>query len=197
MLWWLKRGGIVNGETMSGKRLTRERWLSAALEVVAQKGGAKLRVRDLVQNLGVSTGSFYWHFRSRDEFVAKLVDYWGREFTSRVVEHMADVEGDPRKRLLLLMEYLLEHDFAHYDVAIRAWAAQEPAVASRVRRVDQLRLGVVRSLFKEMGFSGKELEMRTSTFVVFHSLELGFLVHASKKERRRHLRARHTFFTKP
>jgi hypothetical protein len=60
-----------------------------------------------------------------------------------------------------------------------------------------LRLGVVRSLFKEMGFSGKELEMRTSTFVVFHSLELGFLVQASKKERRRHLRARHAFFTKP
>jgi AcrR family transcriptional regulator len=182
---------------MSGERLTRERWLSAALEIVARKGGAKLRVRDLVQNLGVSTGSFYWHFRSRDDFVAKLVDYWGREFTSRVAEHMANVEGDPRKRLLLMMEYLLEQDSARYDVAVRAWAAQEPAVARRVRRVDQLRLRVVRSLFKEMGFSGKELEMRTSTFVVFHSLELGFLVQASKKDRRRHLRARHAFFTKP
>jgi AcrR family transcriptional regulator len=197
MLCWLKRGGIVNGETMSGERLTRERWLSAALEAVARNGGARLRVRDLVQNLGVSTGSFYWHFRSRDDFVAKLVDYWGREVTSRVAEHMANVEGDPRKRLLLLMEYLLEQDSARYDVAVRAWAAQEPAVARRVRRVDQLRLRVVRSLFKEMGFSGKELEMRTSTFVVFHSLELGFLVQASKKERRRHLRARHAFFTKP
>jgi hypothetical protein len=48
-----------------------------------------------------------------------------------------------------------------------------------------------------MGFSGTELEMRTSTFVVFQSLELGFLVKSSKKERRRHLRARHAFFTKP
>jgi AcrR family transcriptional regulator len=177
MLWCLKRGGIVNG--------------------VARKGGAKLRVRDLVQNLGVSTGSFYWHFRSRDDFVAKLVDYWSREFTSRVAEHMANVEGDPRKRLLLLMEYLLEQDSARYDVAVRAWAAQEPAVARRVRRVDQQRIRVVRSLFEEMGFSGTELEMRTSTFVVFQSMELGFLVRASKKKRRRHLRARHAFFTKP
>jgi AcrR family transcriptional regulator len=197
MLWSLKRGGNVNGETMSGERLTRERWLSAALEVVARKGGAKLRVRDLVQNLGVSTGSFYWHFRSRDNFVANLVDYWGREFTSRVAEHMANVEGDARKRLLVLMEYLLEHDSAHYDVAVRAWAAQEPAVARQVRRVDRLRFRVVRSLFEEMGFSGRELEMRTSTFVVFHSMERGYLVQASKKERRRHLRARHAFFTKP
>ena len=182
---------------MSGERLTRERWLSAALEIVARKGGARLRVRDLVQNLGVSTGSFYWHFRSRDEFVAKLVDYWCREYTTRVLEHVASVEGDARKRLLVLMEYLLEHDSAHYDVAVRAWAAQEPAVARQVRRVDRLRLRFVRSLFEEMGFSGRELEMRASTFVVFHSMERGFLVQARKEERRRHLRARHAFFTKP
>jgi hypothetical protein len=95
------------------------------------------------------------------------------------------------------MEYLLEHDSARYDVAVRAWAAQEPAVARRVRRVDQQRIRAVRALFEEMGFSGQELEIRTSTFVVFHSMERGFLVHASKKERRRHLRARHAFFTKP
>jgi AcrR family transcriptional regulator len=182
---------------MSGERLTRERWLSAALEILARKGGARLRVRDLVQNLGVSTGSFYWHFRSRDDFVAKLVDYWCREFTSDVAEYMASVEGDARKRLLVLMEYLLEHDSAHYDVAIRAWAAQEPAVARQVRRVDRLRFEVVRSLFEEMGFSGRELEVRTSTFVVLHSMEGGFLVQAKKEERRRHLRARHAFFTKP
>jgi AcrR family transcriptional regulator len=182
---------------MRGKRLTREQWLSTALEVVARQGGAKLRIRDLVGRLGVSTGSFYWHFRGRDDFVASLVDYWGKEFTSRVAEHVANVEGDARQRLLELMEYLLEHDVPRYDVAFRAWAAQDPAVARRVRRVDQQRLRVVRSLFEEMGFSGTELEMRTSTFVVFHSLELGFLTRASKKERRRYLRARHSFFTKP
>jgi AcrR family transcriptional regulator len=182
---------------MRGKRLTREQWLSTALEVVARQGGAKLRIRDLVGRLGVSTGSFYWHFRGRDDFVASLVDYWGKEFTLRVAEHVANVEGDARQRLLELMGYLLEHDVPRYDVAFRAWAAQEPAVARRVRRVDQQRLRVVRSLFAEMGFSGTELEMRTSTFVVFHSLELGFPTRASKKERRRYLRARHAFFTKP
>ena len=193
----LKRGGGVNGEAMRRERLTREQWLSAALEVVARQGGAKLRIRDLVQRLGVSTGSFYWHFRDRDDFVTSLVDYWGREFTSRVAEHVAKIEGDARHRLLALMEFLLEQDLARYDVALRAWAAQEPVVARRVRRVDRQRFRVVRSLFEEMGFSGKELEMRSSTFAVFHSMESGFLARASKKERRRQLRARHAFFTKP
>jgi len=60
---------------------------------------------------------------------------------------VANIEGDARHRLL-------EHDLAGYDVAVRAWAAREPAVARRVRRVDQQRFRVVRSLLEEMGFSG-------------------------------------------
>ena len=182
---------------MREEKLTREQWLSNALEVVARKGGAKLRIRDLVERLGVSTGSFYWHFQSRDDFVASLVDYWARAFTSRVVEEMGDVEGDGRQRLLRLMELLLEKDFARYDVAIRAWAAQEPGVARIVRRTDQQRLEFVGSLFAEMGFTGEELEMRTSTFVVFHSMDRGFSMGESMKARRKLLRTRHAFFTRP
>lgn len=129
--------------------------------------------------------------------MASLVDYWRKEFTSRVAEHVLAFEVDAPQRLLALMEYLLENDSARYDVAVRAWAAQEPAVKRRVRRADQERLGFVRALFEEMGFSGTELEMRTSTFAVFHSLELGFLVRTSKQQRRARLLARHAFFTKP
>ncbi len=182
---------------MRREQLTREQWLSKALEVVARQGGAKLRIRDLVGRLGVSTGSFYWHFRGRADFVASLVDYWVTAFTSRVIEEMGDVEGDARQRLLKVMQVLLEKDAARYDVAIRAWAAQEPAVARIVRRADQQRLRFIGSLFAEMGFTGEELEMRTSTFVIFHSMERGFLTGASMKARRQLLGARHAFFTRP
>ena len=61
----------------------------------------------LAAELGVTTGSFYWHFRGRDDFVASLVDYWGREFTARVIEDLAYdewrhdfYEGVPRARWL-------------------------------------------------------------------------------------------------
>ena len=93
------------------------------------------------------------------------------------------------------MELLFEKGFARYDVPIRAWAAQEPAVARRVRRADQQRLRFVGSLFAEMGFTGVELEVRTTTFVIFHSMELQ--TGGSMKTRRRLLRARHAFFTRP
>ena len=81
------------------------------------------------------------------------------------------------------------------SVPIRTWAAQEPAVARMLRRADRERLRFVGSLFAEIGFTGLELEMRTTTFVVFHSME--FPTGGSMKTRRRLLRARHASYAVP
>jgi AcrR family transcriptional regulator len=183
---------------MNRDRLTQDQWLAKALEVIASgEAGATIGVRELAQRLGVSTGSFYWHFRGREDFLSSLVDYWGRHFTANVAKHLTELGGPAADRLLALMDILLEKEAARYDLAIRAWAVRDPIVARRVRIVDRQRLRVVRSLFEELGFSGTELEVRTSTFVIYHSMELSFQTRASKRERRRELLIRHAFFVKP
>ena len=64
-------------------RLTREEWLSRAFELLAREGPSKLHVETLVKRLGVTRGSFYWHFDSRRLFIRALVDYWARFSTQR------------------------------------------------------------------------------------------------------------------
>ena len=49
-------------------RLSREGWLARALEVLGKKGAGQLAVESLARQLGVTKGSFYWHFRDRDDF---------------------------------------------------------------------------------------------------------------------------------
>ena len=39
--------------------ISREEWLEKALEVVSREGGAKLRINNLVKDVGVTKGSFY------------------------------------------------------------------------------------------------------------------------------------------
>jgi hypothetical protein len=84
-----------------------------------------------------------------------------------------------------------------YDFPIRAWASHDPATARMVRRVDKYRLDYLRALFAEMGFEGEELEMRTRTFVVYHSLQSGLFVGISRKEQLKQLRLRHALLTRP
>ena len=65
-----------------------------------------------------------------------------------------------------------------------------------MRKVDKLRVSVVRQLFVDMGFTGQELEMRVTTFATFHSLEQGLFERPSKRERKELIKVRHAFFTK-
>jgi AcrR family transcriptional regulator len=152
-------------------RLSREAWLAQALDVLARNGNAKLRVETIAAALGVTTGSFYWHFKDRDEFLESLVRYWGTMSTDPVIEHVSNLHGDARQRLTALTDLVMREDYAQFDVSVRAWAAQEPAIQPLVIEVDRRRLAFVRSLFAELGFEGSELEMRTRACIGYISLD--------------------------
>ena len=178
------------------ERLTRDEWLERALEVLAEEGASKIRVTELAHRLGVTTGSLYWHFEGRGDLVRALAEHWARISTGRVVERLGKEPQPPKDRVFALLKLVIEEDLGRYDVAVRAWAAQEPEVADLVREVDQQRYQFVRGLFEEIGFRGEELEVRTRTFVAYLSLELGILARETKEERLRRVKRRHEWFTR-
>ena len=182
--------------SICNQRLSRDEWLGRALEALANEGGGVLTIDELVQRLGVSRGSFYWHFKDRTDFVRQLVDYWSVLFTRGVAQETNQSEGSARERLLSLMERIVSDRLARYDIAIRAWASHNQVAARGVKKVDEFRLSYVRSLFEEMGFTGEELDMRTRTFVVFYSLEPGLYVDISRKDQLKQLKLRHALLTK-
>ena len=59
-------------------RLSKEEWLARALEVLGKKGAGELTIESLARHLGVTKGSFYWHFRDRADFFRQLIEYWGQ-----------------------------------------------------------------------------------------------------------------------
>lgn len=184
---------------MTGKarRYSRDEFLANALDVLSEEGEAELRIDRLVLRLGVTKGSFYWHFENRADFVRSLADYWAQSSTQSVIDDMETVTGAPEDRLLSLMKRISRQDLAGHDLAMRTWATHEPEVASVVRKVDRMRLTFVRGLFKEMGFEGDELETRTRIFVTAMSLESGILVRDPKDKRLDCLRHWHAFFIRP
>ena len=59
-----------------GRRMSREEWLAHALDALEKEGGGALTIDKLSRRLGVSRGSFYWHFKDRTDFIRQLVDHW-------------------------------------------------------------------------------------------------------------------------
>ncbi len=172
-----------------------ETWLERALETLATKGPQMLTVEKLCRELGVSRGSFYWHFKNRADFVQRLAEYWGKRFTHSIRDTVANAPVGPAERLMLLSEFIQDLNLNRFDMAVRTWANTEPLAAETVKRVDQTRYEYVRSQFEELGFSGDELEMRTRTFVVFHSMQDMFTFQEGAEAGKRRRKLRHRLLT--
>ena len=165
-------------------RLSRDQWLARALDVLAMEGHAKLRLETICSELGVTRGSFYWHFKDRDDFVRSVVLYWSGQFTDPVIDHIRQLGDDAQERLRSLMHFVSEGGYARYDVCVRAWAAQDPGlVAKIVEDVDRRRLTFVRSLFTGMGFEGRESEFRARACIAYLMFEASVLVKSADQDR--------------
>lgn len=151
------------------KRYDRERWMQTALNVLAQEGGAKLRVESIAAALNVTKGSFYHHFRNRSDFINALSEYWVSNFTEVVISEIGALETDGSGKLRAVMQLVAERELDKYDIAFRSWAAQDPDVFNAVKKVDIARYRFIRSLFVEMGFAGQDLECRVRAWLVFAS----------------------------
>ena len=156
-------------------RLTREQWLKRSLGMLATTRG-RVRIDELVKSLGVTKGSFYWHFKDKADFVKSQLDYWDETSTRNVFEEMEiHRDEEPAMQLLALMKILSNKKYCDHDISIRNMAISDGTVATKVAQVDKMRLVYVTHLFSEIGFTGKDLEARVHLFAVFHSLREGFL----------------------
>lgn len=187
----------TNKVRASQSRLSRDEWLIRALDILAEKHNALLNIDTLVKRMGVTKGSFYWHFKDRDDFLMQLLAYWVYEFNEQVPEALNKAVGDQdaKTRLRFLLTYLVEHDCAKYDMLVRNWAAQDPKVSKVVMKIDKLRLATVHALFTEMGFSEVDARIRARIFVTFVSLRAGLFVKTSKREQLAAIDTQIEFFT--
>lgn len=179
---------LVNEADQTSVYLKKEHWLEKALLALSKSGGQKPRIESLVAEIGVSRGSFYWHFKDRAEFIRELVDYWHRESTLVVVSRLDEKGASAQEKLRMLMEMVCVQKLTRHDQAVRNWALGEQGVEEQVMRTDEFRCAYVKKLFKDCGFSDQDAKFRATIFVSEASRE-GLLFNAmNEKERRKRAR---------
>jgi AcrR family transcriptional regulator len=168
--------------TNKGKTVSKGEWLTQALEVLSVEGVQGVRIERLARDLKISRSGFYWHFRDRNDLLNQLLDYWAYEYTEVVIQFQELQAVPPEARLNQIASMIRKHNLTKFDLSMRAWAEQDSNVAKAVTRVYQQRLGYVRESFRELGFKGNELEMRTLLFVCYHSWEMSMYPERSERK---------------
>jgi AcrR family transcriptional regulator len=148
---------------MAQARTPRSRWIDEGLRALAAGGPDAVRIESLAKALGVTKGGFYGYFDDRDALLEEMLDAWEREMIDEVIERVESQGGDARTKLRRLFGLAGSSDareLLKVDLAVRDWSRREPAVAKRLRRVDNRRMDYMRSLFAAFCPDDDEVEAR-------------------------------------
>ena len=135
-------------------QLSARDWLDQGLKALAKSGFTALKAEPLAKAMGVSRGSFYWHFADIGAFHAAILKHWREVAAERII---ADLEAAPEG-----------HDRAGASAApgifgarpalenaVSTWATVDAAARAAVQAIDQRRLSYVEIMLKRSGFAGR------------------------------------------
>lgn len=139
--------------------LSREAWVKAASRLIAQEGVSAVAVEPLAQALGVTKGSFYWHFHNRDELILAALEAWEQDQSADVVTRYAGIP-DPRRRLRVLLFAAFEDVENGKFFAALAVSSGDPRVQPFLQRATERRLAFGVEAFQALGLSEPEARQR-------------------------------------
>ena len=153
-------------------RLDADAWIAAAFDALAESGIDAVRVEPLAKTLGITKGSFYWHFADRRALLDAMLASWA-EGRIAAIREQATARGAPGAVLGTLADLYTRHANVRgltIELAIRSLARTDEAAAKGVRSVDRERLRHVGGLFAALGWPGVQAQERA---ILFYSYLFG------------------------
>ena len=167
-------------------RLSRQSWLDTACQALIEEGTAGVEINKLAKRLGSSRSSFYWFFKDRAELLEALLAFW-RQTGTVLFENILQLPGRSGmdKYLAVTRLWIDEKEYQpKWDSAIRDWARTSEAVRKVVHDVDQKRIAVLRQIFNDIGYRGKDASIRAR---VMYYHQVGYYAMGVQESRRERL----------
>lgn len=150
------------GHIVGNPRTPRDRWVEEGLRALVDGGPDAVRVEVLAKRLGVTKGGFYGYFSDRDALLEAMLDTWERECADEVIDRVEKEGGDPKTMIQRAGVLTFSSDrLLPLDLAVRAWARHDEAVAARLRRVDNRRMDLLREKIGTFCSDPDEVEARS------------------------------------
>jgi AcrR family transcriptional regulator len=162
-------------EVVKKRSLTAEDWQEAALNVIAHQGVAAVAVESLARDLGVTKGSFYWHFSNRMDLVKQALKRW-RLGDKQLIEQTILPIKNPKERLLAWFKLSAEPIQTHLIYSTLLADRSHTLISKILKEITLERLAHLQKSYIDMGYNQAQAKSQS---LLAYSVYVGFL-HMSK-----------------
>jgi len=153
-------------------QLQRFDWLLKALEIFVEEGIDSIRITRLADDLGVTRGSFYWHFQNREDLIDSLVSFWKDKNTAAITESVARASSLAGGIFRFFETCIDSSQFdPRLDLALREWARRSTAIRELLDSEDATRIEALRQFYLRFDYPMPQALIRAR--VLYYS-QIGF-----------------------
>lgn len=158
--------------------LTREDWIQAAQRILIKGGIDTVRIDNLAKELTITRGSFYYHFKSREELLQSLLTNWRARATENIIQQLGSTQYSPSERLQHLLGLPFRgnaaREAATFEIGIRGWARRDPLARQAMDEVDSHRLHYIESVLLQMGYEPQKAH-DTASLIYAYQLSISIV----------------------
>ncbi len=151
--------------------LTPEDWEQAALELIADEGVSALGVEPLARRLGITKGSFYWHFSGRDDLLERTLARWENQDRQHLQQAL-HADACPAERLAAFVWRTSRQTLTHRIYVALCASPNDPRIGPVIKRVTARRITHLAAAFAELGLSTDAARHRAN---LVYSSYVGYL----------------------
>lgn len=151
--------------------LSADDWAREALELIAERGVQALAVEPLARRMGITKGSFYWHFSSRESLLERALSRWEEHDSRNLNSSLGEIDH-PRDRLVSFFRRVGKEKLTHEVYSELCAASGHPQVEPVLERVAERRMKHLSLAFEELGMHPHTARNQAR---LTYSVYLGFL----------------------
>ena len=141
---------MASATALKASPLQPDDWIRAAFARLAAEGIEAVRIELLARDLGVSKGSFYWHFQDREELLAKMFDRWEKDENEWLDETV--ITPKAAARWARFVHHGADLQLARLESAMRTWSRRDERIAARISAIEKKRIAHIASVLRAIGF---------------------------------------------
>ena len=157
-------------EKFERARLSAADWEQGALDLIASQGLGAVAVEALARQLGVTKGSFYWHFPTREALLKAALLRW--EHQAEALFDEVEAIEEPRGRLRELFRRTGREAKSHVIYSALLRALDQPIVQPVMERVSQRRMDFLTRAYGQLGMQRRQAAQRAR---LAYAAYVGFL----------------------
>ncbi|HHG84194.1 MAG TPA: TetR/AcrR family transcriptional regulator [Bacteroidetes bacterium] len=142
----------------------KEDWIKLGYRLFAESGFAGLVIEKMAKKLACNKSSFYWHFKTKKEFLDRVVDYWVGLETGQIIA-VTNREHAPKERFEVLVALAFRQkpylDFIFY---LKRYGQKDKKIQVLIDQIDAERVMFVTDLLAELGYEREVAGVKAGLF---------------------------------